>query len=142
MKQAHLTGLEPRPLSRHVSQDIADTLNLVLAIADIALEKAASQSVLSYHPRSIALLYDDGEQLETEYSGFQACYLSYNGGKPVVCCYGWGEPIVCWGAKDGAKAEYARHQNGLKRYSLFVRNNNIWTLSHVGQIPFGRLTDG
>ena len=140
MRQAHLTGLEPRPLSRYVSQELASTLNVALAVADVALGKVASQPVISYHPRSIALFYEDEEQIDTEYSGFQTCYLSYNGGKPVVCCYGYDEPIVCWGGKDEIRAECARQKADLKRYSLFVRNNNLWTLSHVGQLPYMHVT--
>lgn len=128
-----LTGLEPRPLSRGVNEELADALDTAMSETNELLSQ--QQPICYYHLRSMTLLYDDMETDPTNYAGCVACYLSHDGGKPTVHCYGWDIAEVCWTGKEADAADQLRQHLCLKRYSLFTRSNGVWRFNHAGQLP-------
>lgn len=132
----YLTSSEPRPLSRHVSYQLACCLDTAMSCADAELEGRV-KNMDWYHLSSIVFFYRDGEKDECCHAGYSATYLSYNAGKPTVHQYGW-DMLVAWNGKDSMLADMLRQQHGLCRYSLFTRKDYRWQFNHAGQLPMYR----
>lgn len=131
-----LTGLETQPLQRLPDDEISNLLDTALAEAcyqlSLCLPKYTSER--SFQLRTMTLFYREQEQDPASYAGFSAGFHSIDYGRPTVHLLDF-EPFVCWTSRQDHAAELARIALGLRRYRLYIRQNNgHWRFCHAGQL--------